>query len=274
MVGHVLREPRQHRLALEALQRVEAELRHPLGLVLAPRDLADDLLVQALLGLEDALLGVVPAELVLAQIDALDSHGPSPPRPVAGHRSTPAIGPRGGPVSPGINTTQIVTIPGPPDNPGRPGAARIYGVGDRGGRRRAGLRAGRGGRGGRRPARSTSVGRRRRARRSALACATSAAACLYVVGVGREVLVRERLRSAWVEELVRLGEQLGDRRVARRAAVFVVGGPGVVVVVVALGVVPPGVGRATFGSSTAGVVPASRFSTASATLVSSTACSP
>ena len=35
-----------------------------------PRDLADDVLVDALLGLVDVLLGVVPAELVLAEIDA------------------------------------------------------------------------------------------------------------------------------------------------------------------------------------------------------------
>ena len=36
-VGHVLREPVEHRLALEPLQRVEPELRHPLGLVLVRR---------------------------------------------------------------------------------------------------------------------------------------------------------------------------------------------------------------------------------------------
>ena len=57
-VGHVLGEPLEHRLALEALQRVEPELRHPLRLALLPRDVADDVLVQALLGLEDVVLGV------------------------------------------------------------------------------------------------------------------------------------------------------------------------------------------------------------------------
>ena len=58
-VGHVRGEPLEHRLALEALQRVEPELRHPLRLALLVRDLADDGLVQALLGRVDVVVGAV-----------------------------------------------------------------------------------------------------------------------------------------------------------------------------------------------------------------------
>ena len=105
-VGHVRGEPLEHRLALEALQRVEPELRHPLRLVLLPGDVADDGLVEALLGRVDVVVGaVVPAELVLAEID-----------PGNGHVRTPYWGsPQG---FAGISTTAIVTIPGPDPQPG------------------------------------------------------------------------------------------------------------------------------------------------------------
>ena len=73
--------PGGHGLALEDLERAEAELQHPLGLALEERDLADDVRVEAALGLEHVVGRVVPAELVLAEIDVgrLDcGHGPSP----------------------------------------------------------------------------------------------------------------------------------------------------------------------------------------------------
>ena len=76
-VGHVLREPLEHRLALEPLQRVQPELRHPLRLALLMRDVADHGLVQALLGLVDVVLAVGPPELVLAEVNAADGHGAS-----------------------------------------------------------------------------------------------------------------------------------------------------------------------------------------------------
>src|SRR5581483_8403642 len=62
-------------LALEALQGVEPELGHPLGLALLERDVADDLLVEALLRRVDVVgRAVGPAELVLPEIDAGDGH--------------------------------------------------------------------------------------------------------------------------------------------------------------------------------------------------------
>ncbi len=61
--------PGGHRLALEDLERAEPELEHPFRLALQERDLADHIGIQALLGLEDVVRGVVPAELVLAEID-------------------------------------------------------------------------------------------------------------------------------------------------------------------------------------------------------------
>jgi hypothetical protein len=68
-VRHVRGEPGRHRLALEVLQRLEPEVPHPLGLVLHLRHLAHDGLVQALLGLEDVVLGVAPAELVAPEVE-------------------------------------------------------------------------------------------------------------------------------------------------------------------------------------------------------------
>ena len=68
-VGHVHREPRRHRPGHEPLQGLQPELEHPLGLALHGRHLADDLLGEALLRLEDVVLGVAPAELVPAEIE-------------------------------------------------------------------------------------------------------------------------------------------------------------------------------------------------------------
>ena len=68
-VGHVHREPRRHGLALEELEGPQPELAHPVGLALHPRHLVDDVGVQALLGLEDVVLDVVPPELVTAQVE-------------------------------------------------------------------------------------------------------------------------------------------------------------------------------------------------------------
>ena len=64
----------RHGLALEMLERLQAEVPHPLGLALHRRHLADDLLGEALLGLEDVVLDVAPAELVLAEIELRDGH--------------------------------------------------------------------------------------------------------------------------------------------------------------------------------------------------------
>src|SRR5260370_734325 len=58
--------PGGHRLLAEDLERAEAKLRHPLGLLLHPRDLLDDLRVQAPLCLEDVVLGHEEAVLLLA----------------------------------------------------------------------------------------------------------------------------------------------------------------------------------------------------------------
>src|SRR5690606_32516975 len=58
--------PRRVLLLQERAIRIEAELEHPLGLPLHLRHLADDVLVQALLGDEQRLLIVVEAPLVLA----------------------------------------------------------------------------------------------------------------------------------------------------------------------------------------------------------------
>ena len=57
--------PVGHRALLEVAVGLEPEVEHPVGLALHPRHLADDVLVQALLGLEDVVLVVAPAELVL-----------------------------------------------------------------------------------------------------------------------------------------------------------------------------------------------------------------
>ena len=67
---HVAAGPLRHRARLEVLERLEAEVAHPLRLVLVRRDLLDHLAVEALLGLEGvALFGVVEAVLV-AVLDA------------------------------------------------------------------------------------------------------------------------------------------------------------------------------------------------------------
>ena len=110
-VGHVGGEPLEHRLALEALQRVEPELRHPLRLVLLPGDVAHDGLVEALLGRVDVVVGaVVPPELVLAEID-----------PGNGHAGTPYWGsPQG---FAGISTTRHSNNPGADPQPGPDRAA-------------------------------------------------------------------------------------------------------------------------------------------------------
>jgi hypothetical protein len=67
--------PGRDGLAQEPLVGLEAELEHPVGLVLDLRHLADDVLGQPLLGLEHVLvLGVVPTELVCAEIDVDGCH--------------------------------------------------------------------------------------------------------------------------------------------------------------------------------------------------------
>src|SRR5439155_12211709 len=64
--------PVRHRLLAEDLQGAEPELRHPLGLLLHPGDLLDDLLVEPALGLEDELLGVEEAVLLLVVVAYVD----------------------------------------------------------------------------------------------------------------------------------------------------------------------------------------------------------
>src|SRR4029077_11170424 len=60
-----VRAPGGHRLLAEDLERAEPLCQHPLGLLLHPRDLFDDLWVQAALGLEDVVLGDEEAVLLL-----------------------------------------------------------------------------------------------------------------------------------------------------------------------------------------------------------------
>jgi hypothetical protein len=48
---------------------LEPEVEHPVGLALHPRHLVDDVLVEALLGLEDVVLLVAPAELVAGEVE-------------------------------------------------------------------------------------------------------------------------------------------------------------------------------------------------------------
>src|SRR5207248_9895055 len=70
--------PRRHLLLLEGLQRTQAEFRHPFRLVLHPGDLFHDIRVQATLGLEDELLRVEKAVLLLivvADVDPRDHSG-------------------------------------------------------------------------------------------------------------------------------------------------------------------------------------------------------
>src|SRR5439155_7994891 len=59
-------------LLLPDLQRAQPELGHPLRLVLHPRDLLDDLGTQASLGLEDVLLRIEEAVLLLVVIADVD----------------------------------------------------------------------------------------------------------------------------------------------------------------------------------------------------------
>ncbi|OEI69675.1 Uncharacterized protein Cus16_0284 [Curtobacterium sp. ER1/6] len=62
-----VRAPRGHRLAVEQRQRLEAELAHPLRLVLAGGDVADHLVGDAASSGGTGTVGVGPAELVLAE---------------------------------------------------------------------------------------------------------------------------------------------------------------------------------------------------------------
>ena len=68
-VGHVVGEPRRHGLLLEQVQAALAELRHPLGLALPPRNLVDDGLAETLLGFEGVFNIVAPTERVLTEIE-------------------------------------------------------------------------------------------------------------------------------------------------------------------------------------------------------------
>ena len=66
-VGQVGAPPR-HRARVEVLERLQAALAHPVGLVLETRDLLDDRLGQSALGLEDRVGLVLPVEpVVLAE---------------------------------------------------------------------------------------------------------------------------------------------------------------------------------------------------------------
>ncbi|CAB4787537.1 unannotated protein [freshwater metagenome] len=68
-VGHVVREPGRHELLLEQVQAALAELRHPLGLALPPRNLVDDGLAQTFFGFEGVFNVVAPTERVLTEIE-------------------------------------------------------------------------------------------------------------------------------------------------------------------------------------------------------------
>ena len=84
-------------LAMKRFSAFSRKLPHPLGLALHRRHLADDLLGEALLGLEDVVLVVAPAELVPAEIE-IRWWSSSPPSGLAGGRALPgpATGPSGG----------------------------------------------------------------------------------------------------------------------------------------------------------------------------------
>ncbi len=73
-VGHVLGEPRCHRLALELTVGLQAELAHPVRLVLDAADVLDHVDVDALLRAHDELIAVVPAEAVLGKIEISNRH--------------------------------------------------------------------------------------------------------------------------------------------------------------------------------------------------------
>src|SRR3712207_1496636 len=85
--------------SLEVVEGLQACLPHPLGLALEPRDLLDDLAVQALLRREDVVRGVAPAEAVpLAEFaevlflaDGHDGVSPSRLRPRRAGGATPPM---------------------------------------------------------------------------------------------------------------------------------------------------------------------------------------
>ena len=89
-VRHLRGEPGCHRLALEVLEGAQAEVAHPRRLRLHLGHLADDGFVQALLGLEDVVLLVAPAELVAPKIEIRCRHGtPDVARDSPGRRNFP-----------------------------------------------------------------------------------------------------------------------------------------------------------------------------------------
>ena len=164
------------------------------GSLLLVRDVLDDVLVEALLGRVDVVVGAVgPAELVLAEIDAGDGHAELP-------TGAPAKG------SAGISTTPIVTIPGA--IPNNPGAVEVP-AGYRRARRPLGL-----GHEGRGPRVDELLVRAEVARRRAPRCG--------LVELGRRL----------VEEVLRADPVAGGTVVVRGRRAVVVVAPGVVVVVV------------------------------------------
>ena len=64
-LAQVGRRPGGHRLLEEDVERAQAELEHPLRLVLVGRDLLDDLAIEAAPRLERVLLGVAEPVLVV-----------------------------------------------------------------------------------------------------------------------------------------------------------------------------------------------------------------
>ena len=68
-VGHVVGEPRRHGLLLKQVQAALAELRHPLGLALPPRNLINHGLAQTFFGFERVFNIVAPTERVLTEIE-------------------------------------------------------------------------------------------------------------------------------------------------------------------------------------------------------------
>ena len=61
-------------LRSKRLRALQPEVAHPLGLALHLGHLADDGLVQALLGLEDVVLVVAPPELVATEVEIRCGH--------------------------------------------------------------------------------------------------------------------------------------------------------------------------------------------------------
>jgi hypothetical protein len=83
--------PGGHRPGAEVLERLEAELPHPLGLALVGRDLLDDGGRQAACRLEDVVLRIVEAVLLLVvapdprdDLGLLRAHRDSPPATASG----------------------------------------------------------------------------------------------------------------------------------------------------------------------------------------------